>query len=100
MDSLTPAETGRTLARIEEDVREIRSDLKASESAFVRRDEYRVKTESLDREIALIRSEIKTGLAKIETAMIANRATWWQAASPIISIVSVAIVLVTLIART
>lgn len=100
---LTTAELGRTLARIEEDVREVRSDLKASSSAFVPRGEYNIKTQSLDREIVQMRDELKASVGEIKNElhkMATSRGTWWQVAAPLVSLAMLATTLITLIART
>lgn len=100
---LTTAELGRTLARIEEDLREVRTDLKASNSSFVPRGEYDIKTKSLDREIFQMRNEVRESVAEIKDElhkMATSRGTWWQVAAPLISLAMLATTLITLIART
>lgn len=74
---MTPGEVGRTIARVEEDVREIKADIKTQQAQYVTRGEYDTRLTALDREVVSLKKSLTEGLTEIKNEIKSSRPQWW-----------------------
>ena len=94
-DDMSPGEVGRTIARVEEDVREIKTDLKAAAAQYVTRAEYDVRLTALDREVVSLKQSLAAGLTEIKDEIKSSRPHWWVVAALVISSAAVVMPILT-----
>lgn len=84
-DQMTQGELGRAIGRIEEDVREVKRDLKSQQQQYVTRSEYETRMTALDRELVGLRSSVSAGFAEVKADLKNSRPSWWVVAALLIS---------------
>lgn len=87
-DDYTPAELARAIGRIEADVHEIKTDVKAQARIYASKEYVAEVKESLGREIRDLKLELQ-----------ARRVSWPAVMSAIVATIASAVVLVQIIAR-
>jgi hypothetical protein len=66
-DSVTLGEVGRAVVRIEQDLREVKGDVKAMPGQFVLRSEYDARNESVDAGLGDIKQALERRSAALPT---------------------------------
>ena len=83
------SELGRTVERIELDIREIKTDVKHQSAVYVTRGEYEAWRTGIDREVRDIKTALTDGLAGIRADLKSSTPQWWVMAALGCSILSV-----------
>jgi len=89
-DDITIGELGRTVVRIESDVR----DIKAGHRTFITREEYERDQQQHEKDLQDLRTDIRVGFAELK----AEKPKWWQVAPILISLL-MAIIAIAALAR-
>ena len=88
MTEPTTAEVVRTVHRIEEDVREMKKDMKAQGSTFIPRGEFEAWRTAIDREIVGLKEQLAKGFDEIKAEISARRVSWPAVTAAVCAVVS------------